>query len=316
MLRRIRIDTDYFAELEGRFQYVFDNVDHATELAVSANPDNLLRLLEIYRTAIKNYQNQVDFDIYAISSVFNTNSDTIKKRATDIIGEDLIKEIDENGVIGKDIYGLKPDLDYTRQLEETQYGFITSSDGNLVYDHPVKLEKYLYREQGSAYDQYQGTCGLCSSANMLRMAGVSFNEKDMIDYAVEHGLCVKGGTPGENGGTYVGQRQALLSHFGLECDRYSSPQGSQSAIENISQFVSEGKGVNIAVYARTLYDDAVYDDSTHSIIVTSVKKSPDGDILGFYVCDSNKGTPSYYSADVIRESLCGADMLVTNKPIR
>ena len=78
---------------------------------------------------------------------------------------------------------LEPTRSTPRDLVSTQYGFTKNMAGMEVYDSPLEVDKYLYSKQGSAYENFKGTCGLCSIANILRLSGVNIGEKEVIDYA-------------------------------------------------------------------------------------------------------------------------------------
>ena len=311
----VKINEQYFADLGTRYKTEFSNVNDAFTYAIKTNNlehgnDNVSKL----SNTIKNYQNSLDYDITCISSVFSSTDADMKKRASDLIGDKILTGVAGGGEITVDYYDIKPTRDTPRKLEKTTYGYTKDSDGNLIYDHPVETEKYLYRNQGDAYKEYQGTCGLCTIANMLRLAGVNVDEKTVVDYAVKHGLCTAGDKPGYNGGTTPSDRKKILEHFGVKCSLKPCNHNSQQTINDIADYVSSGRGVNIAVTANVL--DKRYGDGTHSIVVTSVKKDADGNVLGFFVCDSNSGMPSYYTADRIKKAVYGAKMLVTDSPIR
>lgn len=218
-----------------------------------------------------------------------------------------------------------------RDLPCTAYDFQSDSDGNLVYDSPMETDAWLYKKQGTAKLWYQGTCGLCSCANILRLAGVESTEREVLDYAADTrrpdstgALCEKGHliNPGLNGATCPEDRKAILEHFGIDSgvfpvakDRQGNP--SDENIDTIAKYVSEGRGVIISVHADMLWYDAPYPSGMyHAVTVTSVKKDPQGRILGFYICDSAKGGTTYYPAQKIRQALTGSEMNVTYQIIR
>ena len=223
---------------------------------------------------------------------------------------------------------LEPNRSTPRDLPQTQYGFTKDSNGNLTYDSPMEMDKYLYAQQGSAYTNFQGTCGLCSCANILRLAGVNYSEKDMIDYAASTSsgngwfqkLCtVNPLSPESSGGTNPKSRQQILEHFGISSGVFSveieNGVASDAAIESIAQYVADGRGVILSVHAGVLYNGWAVRDDYHAVTVTSVTRNKYGDVSGFYICDSNVGT-TYYSALQIKEALTGADMNVTHSHIR
>lgn len=231
---------------------------------------------------------------------------------------------------GKTDNGLVPNRQTPRNLEKTQYGLDRDRDGNFVYDSPEEMDRYLYAEQGSANPGYQGTCGLCSCANILRLAGVNATETEMIDYASKtkgvsglfSRLCTTGSRyPGYNGGTNPRSREKILQHFGIpsglvpiEIDSYGMPEASN--LDVIAGLVSSGHGVILSVHAEVLYKNMwMGTDDYHAVVPTSVKRDSSGKLLGFYICDSNYGT-TFYSADKIRRALTGAPMNVTRSVIR
>lgn len=223
---------------------------------------------------------------------------------------------------------MEPNRSTPRDLPQTQYGFTKDSNGNLTYDSPMEMDKYLYAQQGSAYTNFQGTCGLCSCANILRLAGVNYSEKDMIDYAASTSsgngwfqkLCtVNPLSPESSGGTNPKSRQQILEHFGISSGVFpvemENGVASDTALENIAQYVADGRGVILSVHAGVLYNGRAVRDDYHAVTVTSVTRNKYGDVSGFYICDSNVGT-TYYTALQIKEALTGADMNVTHSHIR
>ncbi len=215
---------------------------------------------------------------------------------------------------------MKPTLSEPRSLAQTQYSYSQNSDGTMTYDSPEEMAQYLYADQGSAYKNFQGTCGLCSCANVLRLSGVNLGEKDIIDYATKADLCTKTlfNFPA-NGGTSPAERQKILEHFGIPSSAYPIHMDNGTAtiesINEIANHVADGRGVIISVHANTLYNKGPAKNDFHAVTVTSVKKNRYGDVAGFYICDSNRGT-AYYPAFVVQEALTGNDMNVTNTHIR
>lgn len=217
-----------------------------------------------------------------------------------------------------------------RDLVTTMQTFHTETDGTSVYNSPIETGSYLCPKQGNARKGFRGTCGLCSCANILRLAGVNISEGDVIDYASrtdsprEDGkLCEVGHFfPGSNGGTTAVDRKEILEHFGVSSGVFEIPtnadgEATDESIRQIADYVSAGRGVIISVHAYALWDgiaDSIND--AHAITVTSVKKDADGRVLGFYVNDTGKGGTYYYSSEQIRNALTGAPMNVTYQIIR
>lgn len=290
-----------------------------------------------------------------INSLVQKNQNTLRNNRDDIIGlanqvRRKANEIAElldlglgggSGVLTNSSFGvngagsgisggaLSPNRQSPRDLTTSQFGFVKDSDGNLVYDSPIETNAILYTTQGSANADFQGTCGLCSCANLLRLSGVNMSEADMIAYASNTDsatlgkLCSTGyDDPGMNGGTGPKDRQQILDHFGISCGVFKLSRTADGKIDSsnltqIADSVSAGKGVILSVHADMLWDDAPFGiDDYHAVTVTSVKKDSAGNILGFYICDSAKGGTTYYSADKVQRCLTGAPMNITHQIIR
>jgi len=230
-----------------------------------------------------------------------------------------------------DTNSLAPTRKTPRDLAVTQFGMVKDSDGHLVYDSPNETNQYLYRKQGSASPSFQGTCGLCACANILRLAGVNVTEAQMIAYAstteapgtLFEKLCSTGYVnPEFNGGTSPKSRQYILQHFGISSGIFPLSLDSKGSVSDdnltaISNYVSSGRGVILSVHADILWHDAPEGiRDYHAVTVTSVKKDTNGNILGFYICDSAKNGTSYYSAEKVKRALTGAPMNVTYSVIR
>lgn len=206
---------------------------------------------------------------------------------------------------------LKPTRTMPRNLSVSQYGFSRSSNGMETYDSPLEVDRYLYAKQGSAYTNFKGTCGLCSCANVLRLAGVDYGEKEMIDYAAnqQEGFfskklcCVNPFNPYESGGTTPAQRQQILKHFGISSSiesvkTYQNGKISIETINDIAKWISEGRGVIVDVDAGLFYNSPKDYGKGHAVTITSVEKNKYGDVTAFYILDSNRGTVKYNSWEI------------------
>ena len=221
---------------------------------------------------------------------------------------------------------LAPTLSYPRDLPVTQFGFTDDGKGNLIYDSPVEMAQYLYASQGSAYKNFQGTCGLCSVANILRLSGVNIGEKEVIDYASKDGifshLCIVNPFSAKrSGGTTPEQRKQILDYFGISSSTWSVKKdkdgmASIETIKDIGKWVSEGKGVIIDVDAGAFYNDPRYNGLGHAVTVTSVTKDKYDDVSGFYIVDSNGGTSYYYAWQIQEAMRPFVDINVTSQIIR
>lgn len=318
----VYINAEYFRGLGPRFDSVFDKVDEGLNYADSTN--SVFTGMDFFaalKMGLRAVPHEVRYDIDSITTVLTTTDTDMKNKALSIIGVDVVNTVASGGTINSGYFDMEPLLLEPRHLQTTEYGYTTDEKGNQIYDHPDILERYLYRNQGSAYpNSITGTCGLCSCANILRMAGVDYNEQQIVDYALQHGLCDNDSNrPSGNGGTGPDDRQKILEAFGIQTHTVTvtlndSGEADQQTINDLAGFVENGQGVIISVNANELNSN--YGNGRHAIVVTSVTRDPDGNILGFNICDSNSGMPSYYSASTIRQALSGNDMNVTDYPIR
>ena len=224
---------------------------------------------------------------------------------------------------------LKPTRQTARDLPLSQYGFTTNASGMEVYDSPLEVDQYLYSKQGSAYDNFKGTCGLCSCANVLRLAGVYYGEKEMIDYAADTQgglfsprLCtVNPFSASASGGTTPKQRQQILDHFGVSSSVWNiktdaDGKTSIETINDIGKWVSEGRGVIVDVDAGLFYNSPPNYGKGHAVTITSVEKNKYGDVTAFYILDSNQGTIKCNSWEVQEMLRTFVGINVTSQIIR
>lgn len=208
-----------------------------------------------------------------------------------------------------------------RAWSTTQEKFVSGMHGGLMYNSPVETGKKLYTTQGAAYKNIQGTCGLCCCANVLRLAGVNVGEKEMIDYAVREGLCrFQPQSYDGNGATTPKDRKAVLDHFGIQSSiepvkLNNSGQADDETMERIGRYISDGRGVVVSVDAGIFYSDPRYLGGGHAVTLTSVERNDWGEVIGYYVCDSNRGT-SFYQKDKMQRALRSSGINVTSFVIR
>lgn len=234
-----------------------------------------------------------------------------------------IYQVDLPGVSGE-IKGKPRDLPVTQQI------FVDNGKGEVVYNTPNETGNTLYSSQGSAYTNFLGTCGLCSCANVLRLSGVFYDEKDVIDYAATtrfegrlfSKLCTYNPLDAEkSGGTIPEQRKEILSHFGIDSSVIPVVQDTDGSvsiqtIEMIGNSVSTGRGVIIDVDCGVFYNDPRENGYGHAVTVISVTKNKYGDVSGFYIADSNQGTV-YCPAWLIQQAMRPwVGINVTNQIIR
>lgn len=223
---------------------------------------------------------------------------------------------------------IAPNRTTPRDLPATQYTFSKMDNGESIYDSPNEIGKYLYYSQGSANPKFLGTCGLCSCANVLRLAGVNLTESQVIEYAsttkasdsLFGTLCsVNPFNAHSSGGTRPKDRKEILEHFGISSGLFpvelEKGRATDSTINSIAKYVSEGRGVIASVHAGILYNGYETENDFHAVTITSVRKNKYGDITGFYIADSNKGT-NFYTIETFRNALTGADLNVSYSILR
>ena len=194
-------------------------------------------------------------------------------------------------------------------LHETRQTWHRDRDGSQVFNTPQETGRRLDSDQGKARSplsglRLAGTCGLVSCANVLRLGGAPATEQQLVDLAVEEGLCAP------SGGTTARNRRAILKKLGMRSSL------KRCTVDAIAEQVAEGRGVIISVYAARLWNLFGIDpNSTHAVVVTSVRRDARGKLEGFYICDSGEHGPDsackYYTADQIDFALTGREMNVT-----
>lgn len=279
-----------------------------------------------YRAEISQFKELLDEleddDIDEVSKV--ESSESIESFEQTHSGEDYWAEGDTVQIPHSN--NLVPTRSTPRDLSASEFGFNSDGNGNLVYDSPLEMAQYLYTSQGSVYEKFQGTCGLCSVVNVLRLSGVNIGEKEIIDYAAKgglfSGLCVVNPiSPRRSGGNTPKQRKQILDHFGISSSTWSVKKDkdgrvSIDTINDIGQWVSEGKGVIIDVDDEVFYDDPRYKGRGHVVTVTSVTKNKYDDVSGFYIADSNRGTSYFYAWQIQEAMRPFVDVNVTSQIIR
>jgi hypothetical protein len=187
-----------------------------------------------------------------------------------------------------------------KELEATQQTWTTNGDGTTTFDSPIETGQMLDSNQGKVAG-FNGTCGLVSCANVLRMAGLNATEQQVVSLAASNNLCNNGNSnPDNNGGTSPLDRQAILAQCGVNSEL------QPGSVENIAAAISEGRGVIAAFDAGRLWDEPDYYNEGHAVTITSIKKAANGNVLGFFVCDSGTGGTDgakFYSTEHIRGAL-------------
>lgn len=206
-------------------------------------------------------------------------------------------------------------------LERTRQEWHTDSLGMSVFDSPRETGATLNCNQGvtpenggEGVEGFEGTCGLVSCENVLRMAGVNITEAEIVEYARTHRanmftnrhLCTTNSESDRNGGTSWQDRQIILRHYGIETDHRNVNA------EQLAECVESGRGVIASIDANVLwYGQSYASPARHAITVTSVARDAHtNEIYGFYICDS--GSRSNDNARFVPIDVMNEAMRVTN----
>ena len=203
-----------------------------------------------------------------------------------------------------------------RSLTQTAQTWQENADGSQTFNAPVETGRTLNSNQGNV-DGFRGTCGLVSCSNVLSLAGVNVPEAEIVEFASTTRnaadsafLCTTGrARAGANGGTSYRDRQEILAHYGL------TTETRPATTDNIYSAVTEGRGVIVSVNAGQLYNGASVVDDLHAIVITSARVH-NGEVQGFYTCDSNNRPSRFYTTQQIQDALSGRPLNVTSSIIR
>lgn len=95
---------------------------------------------------------------------------------------------------------------------------VPGMDRAIICGDPINLGDKLDFQQGydNPYGAF-GTCGLNSISNVCTIAGMDVSETDVVQYAMENGLCEYGPDKAfGGGGTTIKNELDLLEHYGIE----------------------------------------------------------------------------------------------------
>ena len=271
--------------------------------------DELRRMLEKAQRSL-DVANAAKCRANAALSEYRIRSNGFAKRLGNIIsaGKLTLKRLENhlddysafNGLVLAPLHTgalASPGIQISRSLDTTGQSYQKRKAWNrevFVFDHPERSAKNAVINQGSAYpDSIEGTCGLSALGSLLRKAGVTVTEKNMVSYAVAHGLCQTGKSPDQNGGTSPDQLVSLLcSAAGISavCDCGRTLEELASAIENGHGVII---GVNPSIFNSEWYGEYNHNDSNgHWIVLESVVRDANsGEILGYVILDSNGESP-------------------------
>ncbi len=157
-------------------------------------------------------------------------------------------------------------------------------------------EKRLIKRQGVAYENYHGTCGPTTVANMLRLLqGREATEKEVLDLAISINACCRPREGKTGGGTTSLDIIRILECYGLKaaCIRDVS-------LEEIDECLKRNGALMIAVHSAHIKDNALLDENpgpkihtNHWVCVLGIRRSKSTDkVVGLYLCDTGGHNPS------------------------
>lgn len=194
----------------------------------------------------------------------------------------------------------------------------TLPDGRTVEvsGDPEGARRFAH-EQGDNCYGFEGTCGLVACADVLGQHGIRVSEDDVVQHAVEHGLCAVSHDPPSAGGSSLDSQVWLLSDFGVVArwDALTSLRGLATQVE-------ERRGVIAHVNAGVLWDMPQFfgdGNANHAITVTGVARDPSTkNVDGFFVNDSGRwgGAGKFVDAPTMRAAWveAGGGAVITDMP--
>lgn len=149
-------------------------------------------------------------------------------------------------------------------------------------------------KQGDNPYGFEGTCGLCSCANIIRQFGGDATEAIVVTHAVAHRECAISKNPEKCGATRIGDQIKVLRDFGIPAHAER-----RQSLEDLAAAVGEGRGVIIEANAGYLWNDRnhlEFGQANHAVVVTGVARDPgSGRIQGFYINDSGSGQAGHFT---------------------
>lgn len=172
-------------------------------------------------------------------------------------------------------------LIHTKQETETLF---LSGRYVTVFDHPFSEKNDIIYNQGSGFPTGpQQTCGCCASGTLMNKTGLRMNERGIVEYAWNNGLCTVEG--------FTTPKSWIRMLDGMAGIPASNTSGE--SLENLAQGVEKGKGVIIGISACT-FDPVNYGKYNpfkpdgHAVVLDSVvRDSCTGEILEYIIIDSN-----------------------------
>lgn len=184
-----------------------------------------------------------------------------------------------------------------------------------LFDHPDLIAQRGVYSQGHNSLGIDGTCGLCSSATVMNIAGYQYNEDDVVVYAMKNKLCT------ESGGTSARHRKQIIEGMA----KVSMTTTVGTSLQDIASLVEQGKGVILAIEASYVNPEwyGPYDPmqpSGHAVTLASVvRDAKTNEIVKYVIIDSNGRNPEearqFVEPKVLEKAFgaLGAEANITNE---
>lgn len=186
----------------------------------------------------------------------------------------------------------------------------------VLYGDPETERQRMIRRQGTSRYEMRGTCGLCSTGNVLTMAGAEqAGEEDIIGLAFHASrdlidtMSVFDPDPAGRGGTTSANRKDLLAMRGIESFYLRVQPNRDQTMREVAQLVKAGHGVILSVEVARLWGTQ---KGGHAITVAAVTE----DEQTFFYCDTGNGQFKSIPASKLGYCLTGNPCNVTKYPIR
>lgn len=181
-------------------------------------------------------------------------------------------------------------IDYPRRTWEDEFGaheYFYGAQGR----HHAESVNMLIRHQGQARSDYQGTCGLASSANVLRqLTGAKATEEELINRALELGACREPDGVRTGGGTSNSDILQIMKSYDL-----NPAPVYDLTLSEVADCLDHGGSLMMSVIARYIGENSTIPDivrggkrdTDHWVTVTGVRRNQfSGDISGVYIQDT------------------------------
>ena len=237
------------------------------------------------------------------------NEMTPEKCVTDSNYQDLLNQRNEinqqceklGGQIGRYQNNIDGISDYVDLERQTSFKGFNGSNFNDAYNG------YVTQQQGHAYNDVQGCCGIDGSVSKInQQTGSNLSEKDGIDQCKTNGWCDynKKARPGDNGGTNYKDRTDFLSSHGLSNDRVDGAyhgKGQGFSLEDMSIRFNNGESCGLMLKAQDLSQpelsrrNTTFSDfangvdpkyANHATTVAGFSYDKDGKVSGVWLNDT------------------------------